>query len=65
MSLASYTHDMPRWNSIEFVGNNFMGDKYYVYIHVDGVRLCLLTAASNGPVVHPPDDICVWRAMVE
>jgi hypothetical protein len=56
---------MPRWNSIEFVGNNFMGDKYYVYIHVDGVRLCLLTAASNGPVVHPPDDICVWTAMVE
>jgi hypothetical protein len=23
--------------------------------HVDGVRLCLWTAATNGPNVHPPD----------
>jgi hypothetical protein len=34
-------------------------------VHVDGVRLCLGTAASNGPIVHPPDDMLVWRAMVE
>jgi hypothetical protein len=26
----------------------------------DGVRLCLCeTAVSNGPIVHPPDDILV------
>jgi hypothetical protein len=26
---------------------------------------CLWTAASNGPIVHPLDDIWEWRAMVE
>jgi hypothetical protein len=25
-----------------------------VVVHVDGVRLCLWTAATNGPIVHPP-----------
>jgi hypothetical protein len=28
------------------------------------VRLCLRTAATNGPVVHPPGDMRAWRAMV-
>jgi hypothetical protein len=37
---------------------------YIVHVHVDGVRLCLRTAASNRPV-HPPDDKWVWRAKVE
>jgi hypothetical protein len=29
-----------------------------------GVRLCLRTTATNGPIVHPPGDMWVWRAMV-
>jgi hypothetical protein len=30
---------------------------HVVAVHVDGVRLCLLTAATYGPIVHPPGDI--------
>jgi hypothetical protein len=30
---------------------------YIVVVHVDGVRLCLGTAATNGPIVRPPRDI--------
>jgi hypothetical protein len=33
--------------------------------HIDGVRLCLWTAATNGPAVHPPGDIWARRNMVE
>jgi hypothetical protein len=33
-------------------------------IDYDGVRLCLTTAATNGPTVHPPGDMWAWRAMV-
>jgi hypothetical protein len=29
-----------------------------------GVRLCLRTAVTNGPIVHPPGDMLAWRAMV-
>jgi hypothetical protein len=29
----------------------------FVVLHVDGARLCLWTAATNGPIVHPPGDI--------
>jgi hypothetical protein len=32
-------------------------DDYYVLHHVDGVRLRLCTAATSGPIVHPPRDI--------
>jgi hypothetical protein len=35
-----------------------------VAVHVDGARLCLWTAATNGPAVHLLD-IWVWTALVE
>jgi hypothetical protein len=41
------------------------GVPYFIVVHVDGVRLCLWTAATNGPVIHLSDDIWVWRATVE
>jgi hypothetical protein len=31
----------------------------YVVVHVDGLRLCLRNAATNGPVVHPSGDIYI------
>jgi hypothetical protein len=34
-------------------------------VHVDGVRLCLWTSATNSPTVHYAGDIWAWRAMVE
>jgi hypothetical protein len=37
----------------------------FVAVHVDAVRLCLSTAAINGLIVRPPDDIRIWRATVE
>jgi hypothetical protein len=36
-----------------------------VVVHVGGARLCLRTAATNGPIVHFQDDIWIWRATVE
>jgi hypothetical protein len=39
--------------------------KYVHIVHVDMLRVCLWTAATNGPIVHPPYDIWVWRATVE
>jgi hypothetical protein len=33
--------------------------------HVDGVRLHLWTAATNGPMLHSPGDIWAWTIMVE
>jgi hypothetical protein len=30
----------------------------------DGVRLCLRTAATNRPIVHPLGDMLAWRAIV-
>jgi hypothetical protein len=32
---------------------------------IDGVRLRFWTAATNGHIVHPTDDVCVWRTTVE
>jgi hypothetical protein len=33
-------------------------------IDYDVFRLCLRTAATNGPIVHPPGDMLIWRTMV-
>jgi hypothetical protein len=41
------------------------GPKNVFVAHVDGVRWCPWTAATNRPIVHPPDEIWAWRAMVE
>jgi hypothetical protein len=37
----------------------------FVVVHDDGVRLCLWTAAASEPIVHPADDIRVWRTMLK
>jgi hypothetical protein len=31
--------------------------KRHKHVHVDKVRLCLLSAATDRPIVHPPDDV--------
>jgi hypothetical protein len=36
-------------------------DTDWLIDHVDGVRLRLWTAATNGPIVHPPGDIWAWE----
>jgi hypothetical protein len=36
-----------------------------VHVHVDGVTVCIWTAASNEPILHPPDDMWEWRATVQ
>jgi hypothetical protein len=35
------------------------------HVHVDGMRLCLWTAATSSPIVHPSHDVWVWRETVE
>jgi hypothetical protein len=35
-----------------------VGDYHYHHHHVEGVRLCLWPAATSGPIVHLPGDIC-------
>jgi hypothetical protein len=37
----------------------------HVHARVYGVRSCLWTASTNGPIVHSPDDTWVWRDTVE
>jgi hypothetical protein len=32
-----------------------------VHVHVDGVRRCLWTAATNRPIVHPPGDMVIYE----
>jgi hypothetical protein len=38
---------------------------FNVVVHVNGVRLCLWTMATNAHIVHPTGDISVWTAMAE
>jgi hypothetical protein len=38
---------------------------WFVVVYVSGVRQCLWSAATSGPIVCRPGDIWVWRAMVE
>jgi hypothetical protein len=38
---------------------------YAHVVHVDKMRLCLRTAATNGRIVHPPGNAWVWTAPVE
>jgi hypothetical protein len=45
---------------VTFSYSNFIDDD-----HVDGVRLCLWTAATSGPIVHHLGDIWAWRTVVE
>jgi hypothetical protein len=33
--------------------------------HVDGMKLRLWTAVTNGPIVHPPGDVWAWRKTVD
>jgi hypothetical protein len=40
------------------------GEAFFYPIDYDEVRLCLRTAATNGPIVRPPGDMSSWRAMV-
>jgi hypothetical protein len=35
-----------------------------VHVHVNGVTPCLQTVATSGPIVHAPDDRCLWSASV-
>jgi hypothetical protein len=59
----SYTPLLPS-ASVACSGTALAFSFQYV-VHVDGVRLCLWTAATNGPLVHPPDNVWVWRGKVE
>jgi hypothetical protein len=42
----------------------FMRYHNILLVDYDGVRLCLRTAATNGPIVHPQSDMLTWRVMV-
>jgi hypothetical protein len=37
----------------------------YVVVHVYGVRRCLWTAATNGPICHQSSDFRAWRVVAE
>jgi hypothetical protein len=37
----------------------------HVNDYVDWMRLCLWTATTNGPIVHPPGDIWAWKTMLD
>jgi hypothetical protein len=49
------------WNYVEPIMIRKLDDDD----HIDEVRLCLWTAATNGPTVHPPGDTWAWRTMMK
>jgi hypothetical protein len=51
--------------SFLFVNKQYRYYFFVCFLHVDGVRLCLWTAVTNGTTVHSPGDIRVWRVTVE
>jgi hypothetical protein len=42
-------------NIVTFPGS--VGSVCVVFVDVDGVKVCLWTEATNGPIVHTPGDM--------
>jgi hypothetical protein len=55
---AFYSYKTPRWPwyQANLDSSNYGHTLGLHVVHVDGVRLCLWTAATNRPVFHPADD---------
>jgi hypothetical protein len=52
-----------------WLGDGLMTEEFPTWlidwlIDYDGVRVCIRTAATNGPNVYPPGDMWAWRTMV-
>jgi hypothetical protein len=62
-----YADGIKRMNIMSHLSpwSRVLHEKLIVVVYVDGVRLCLLPAATNGPVLHIPGEKWVLIAMVE